>query len=246
MSTYNSHFLSFSSGVAEHLSKSKSFSSMNLKEDVQLLKEGSSRNEGFDKETVTSEGMRRVKMMTTSLSLKNMRSYGVNNSNHDVKLLPNTARGEESKRSRLSKGHHSTKTENKLRSTNSDLFSSMNDKRISSPDKSSLPHSSHSSFQMTVKGHEISDNSLKISGHSAQGGPANEEKKRAVNVGQHVECSTEVMPAISAKHLNESEERPCLRDSSMCSSEVQMPSWISAVPHLDYTWQYGFLFLSTV
>ncbi|XVF52363.1 hypothetical protein PTKIN_Ptkin05aG0012800 [Pterospermum kingtungense] len=225
------------------LSKSKSFSSINLKEDVRLLKEGSWRNEGFDKETASGEGRGRVKMMSRSMSLKNKRSYDVNDSNHDVKLLPNISRGEDLKRSSLAKGHHSTKTENKLRSANCDLYAA--DKRIASPSKNSSPHSSPSSFNnlTTEKGHEISDNSVKISGHSAQGGSAKEEKKRAVDVRQHVECSTEGVPSIGEKHLNpnvHSEERPCLRDSSMFASEVQMPSWISAVPHRDYTWRGNF------
>ncbi|XWS49571.1 hypothetical protein CRYUN_Cryun12cG0014600 [Craigia yunnanensis] len=224
------------------LLKSKSFSAMSLKEDVQPLKEGSWRNEGFAEETAASESRGRVQMMSKSMSLKNMRSYGVNNSNHDVKLLPNFSRGEDLKRSMHAKGHHSTKTENKLRLANSDSFASMADKRIASPGKNSLPHSSNSSFHdlMTVKGHEISDNSMKISGHSAQGGSANEEKKRAVNMRQHVECSTEVEPATSAKHSNanvHSDEQPCLRDSSMFASEVHAPSWISVVPQLNYIWQ---------
>ncbi|XWS38742.1 hypothetical protein CRYUN_Cryun19dG0156500 [Craigia yunnanensis] len=224
------------------LFKSKSFSAMSLKEDVQLLKEGSWRNEGFAKETAASESRGRVQMMSKSMSLKTTRSYGVNSSNHDVKLLPNFSRGEDLKRSRHAKGHNSTKRENKLRLANCDLFASMADKRIASPGKNSLPHSSSSSCHdlMTVKGHEISDNSVKISGHSAQGGSANEGKKRAVNLRKHVECSTEVVPATSAKHSNanvHSDERPCLRDLSMFASEVHMPSWISAVPQLDYTWK---------
>ncbi|XVF13616.1 hypothetical protein REPUB_Repub08aG0222900 [Reevesia pubescens] len=223
------------------LFKSKSFSATSLKEDVQLLKEGSFRNEGFAKERAASESKGRVQMMSKSMSLKNMRSYSVNNSN-DIKLLPSFSRGEDLKRSRHPKGQYSTKTEKKLRLANSDPFASMADKRIRSPGKNSLPHRSSSSCHelMAVKGHEISDNSLKISDHSAQGGSANEEKKGVVNVRQHVEYSTEVVPATSTKHSNanvHSDEQPCLRDSSMFASEVHMPSWISAVPQLDYIWR---------
>ena len=222
---------------------------MSLKEDVQLLKEGSCRNEGFAKETAASESKGRVQMMSKSMSLKNMTSYSMNNSNHDIKLLPNFSRGEDLKRSRHPKGQHSTKIEKKLRLANSDSFASMTDKRIASPGKKGLPHPSSSSCHdlMAVKGHEISDNSLKVSGHSSQGGSPDEEKKRVVNVRQHVEYSTEVVPATTTKHSNanvHSEERPGLRDLSMSDSELHMPSWISAVPQLDYIWQYGFLLLS--
>ncbi|XWS62142.1 hypothetical protein CRYUN_Cryun07bG0185600 [Craigia yunnanensis] len=224
------------------LFKSKSFSAMSLTEDVQRLKEGSFCNEGFARETGASESKGRVQMMSKSLSLKNMRSDSVNNSNHDIKLLPNFSRGEDLKRSRHPKGQHSTKTEKKLRLANCDSFASIADKRIASPGKKGLPHSYSSSCHdlMAVKGHEISDNSLKVSGYSSQGGSPDEEKKRVVNVRQHVEYSTEVVPATTTKHSNanvHSVERPGLRDLSMFDSELHMPSWISAVPQLDYIWQ---------
>ncbi|XVE65286.1 hypothetical protein DITRI_Ditri07aG0168900 [Diplodiscus trichospermus] len=224
------------------LFKSKSFSVMSLKEDVQQLNDASFRNEGFTKETAAYESKGRVQMLSKSMSLKNLRSLGVNNGNHGIKLPPSFSRGEDLKRLRHAKGHHSTKTENKLRLAKADSFASIAGKRIASAGKNSLPHSSSSSCHdlLTVKGYEISDNSVKISGHSALGGSANEEKKRAVDVSQYVECSTELVPPISAKHSNangHSGEQPCLRDSSMFASEVHMPSWISAVPQLNYMWQ---------
>ncbi|XWS49250.1 hypothetical protein CRYUN_Cryun13aG0147900 [Craigia yunnanensis] len=225
------------------LFKSKSFSAMSLKEDVQRLKEGSFGNEGFAKETAARESKGRVQMMSKSMSLKNMRSYSVNNNNnHDIKLLPYFSRGEDLKRSRHPKGQYSTKTEKKLRLVNSDSFASMADKRVASPGKNSLPHPSSSSCHdlMAEKGHEILDNSFKISGHSSRGSSPNEEKKRGVNVRQHVEYPTEVVPSTTTKHSNANvhfDERPCPRDSSMFDSEVHMPSWISAVPQLDYIWQ---------
>ncbi|XP_022757379.1 uncharacterized protein LOC111304736 isoform X2 [Durio zibethinus] len=223
------------------LFKSKSFSAMSLQEDVQPLKEGSWCNEGFAKENAASKSRGRVQMMSKSMSMKNMKSYGVNNGNHDVELLPDFSCGEDLKRSKHANRHHSTKTENKLRLANCELFASMADKRIASPGKISLPHSSSSSYNdlMTVKGLEISDNSVKISGHSVQRDSANEEKKRAVNVRQHVECSKQVVPGTGAKHSNasvNSDERPCLRDLSMFASEVITPPWILAVPQLDNTW----------
>ncbi|XP_022717842.1 uncharacterized protein LOC111276330 isoform X3 [Durio zibethinus] len=73
----------------------------------------------------------------------------------------------------------------------------------------------------------------------SKGSSPNEGKKRVVNVRQHVEYSTEVVLATTMKHSNgnvQSDEWPCLRDSSMFDSEVHMPSWISAVPQLDYIW----------
>ncbi|XP_022717835.1 uncharacterized protein LOC111276330 isoform X2 [Durio zibethinus] len=223
------------------LFKSKSFSALSLKEDVQQLKEGSFHSEGFAKETAASESKGRVQMMSKSMSLKNMRSYSVNNSNHDVKSLPNFSPGEDLKGSRHPKGQYSAKTEKKLRLVNSDSYASLADQRIASPGENSLPHPSNSSCHdvMAVKGHEILDNSLKISGHSCQGSSPNEGKKRVVNVRQHVEYSTEVVLATTMKHSNgnvQSDEWPCLRDSSMFDSEVHMPSWISAVPQLDYIW----------
>ncbi|XP_022737550.1 uncharacterized protein LOC111290488 isoform X2 [Durio zibethinus] len=222
------------------LFKSKSFSAMGLKEDVQLLKDSSLRNEGFAKETTASESKGRAQMMSKSMSLKNLRSYSMNNSNHDIKLLPNFSRGEDLKRSRHPKGQNPTKTEKKPKLANSNSFASVAEERIASPGKNSLPHPSSSSCHdlMAVKDQKISDNSLKISGHSAQGGSPNEEKKRVVNVKQHVEYSTEMVPATNYSNANaHSDERPCLRDSSVFAFEVHMPSWISAVPQLDFIWQ---------
>ncbi|XP_017973485.1 PREDICTED: uncharacterized protein LOC18606048 isoform X1 [Theobroma cacao] len=224
------------------LLKSKSFSAMSSKEDVQLLKEGGSRMQGFAKDTAASDSKRGVLMMSKSMSLKNMRSYGVNNSNADSRLCPNFSHGEDLKRSRHAKGQHSTNTEKKLRLANSDSFLLVADKRIASPSNNSLRQSSSSSCHdlIAVKAHEISDNSLKISGHSAQGGSASEEKKRVVNVRRHAAYSVEVVPATCTNQSNANvlpDEQPCLRDLSMFASSLHMPSWISAVPQLDYIWQ---------
>ncbi|XVF11037.1 hypothetical protein REPUB_Repub07fG0234800 [Reevesia pubescens] len=224
------------------LYKSKSFSAASLKEDVQLLKEGSFRNEGFAKETASRDSKGRVPMMSKSMSLKNMRAHSVDKSDHDINLLPNFSRGEDLKRSRHLKGQYSIKAEKKLRLSNGDSLASMADNRIASPGKNSLPHPSSSSCHdlMAVKGHGISsDNSFKISDHFAQVGSANEEKKEVVNVKRYVEYSTEGMPATTIKKSNaivHSDKQPCLRDS-MFASEVHMPSWISAVPQPDYMWQ---------
>ncbi|XVF51976.1 hypothetical protein PTKIN_Ptkin04bG0227700 [Pterospermum kingtungense] len=219
--------------------KSKSFSAMSLKEYVQQLKEGSFCNEGFAKETAASEPKGRVQLMSRSASLKNMRSYSVNNSNHDSRLLSNFS--EDLKRSRHPKEQYSTKTQKKPRLAESDLLASIADKRTASPGKSSLPHPSSSFCHdlMAMKGQEISDNSLK-SGHSSQGGSPNEEPKRVINIRQHVEYQREVVPATTTEHSNanvHSDERPYLGDSSMFDSEVYMPSWMSAVLQLDNIWQ---------
>ncbi|XVE57457.1 hypothetical protein DITRI_Ditri04bG0091900 [Diplodiscus trichospermus] len=220
------------------LFKSKSFSDMSLKEDVQQLKEGSFRNEGSSKETAASGSKGRAQMMSKSISSKNMRLYSVNYCNHDIKLLPNFSHGEDLKRSRHPRGQYSTNTEKKLRLAKSDSFATMADKRVASPGINSSPHPSSSSCHdlMAGKGHETSD----ISGHCSQGGSPKDKKKRVVNVKQQVEYSTEVVPATATKHSNTnaySDERPCLRDSFMLDSEVNIPPWISAVPQLDYIWK---------
>ncbi|MBA0621506.1 hypothetical protein Godav_007120, partial [Gossypium davidsonii] len=219
------------------LSKSKSFSNRSLKEDVQLLKEGSCGNEGLAKGTAASESERRIKTVSKSMSLKNM-SYTVNNSNHDTKLLPNSSRVEDLKRSRHPKGQSPIKTEKKLKLSNSNALA-WADKRIASV-KNGLACSSSSLCHdlVDVKGHETSDNSLKTSSTSAQKSFLTEEKKRVLNVRHCVEYST-VVPAISKKHSSAAvqSERPCPRDSTIFASGVHVPSWISVVPQLDSIWQ---------
>ncbi|TYH40483.1 hypothetical protein ES332_D12G249900v1 [Gossypium tomentosum] len=219
------------------LSKSKSFSNRSLKEDVQLLKEGSCGNEGLAKGTAASESERRIKTVSKSLSLKNM-SYTVNNSNHDTKLLPNSSRVEDLKRSRHPKGQSPIKTQKKLKLSNSNALA-WADKRIASVKNGlACPSSSLCHDLVDVKGHETSDNSLKTSSTSAQKSFLTEEKKRVLNVRHCVEYST-VVPAISKKHLSAAvqSERPCPRDSTIFASGVHVPSWISVVPQLDSIWQ---------
>ncbi|KAA3463223.1 Zinc finger, PHD-type [Gossypium australe] len=219
------------------LSKSKSFSNRSLKEDVQLLKEGSCGNEGLAKGTAASESERRIQTVSKSMSLKNM-SYTVNNSNHDTKLLPNSSLVEDLKRSRHPKGQSPIKTEKKLKLSNSDAVA-WADKRIASVKNGlACPSSSLCNDLVDVKGHETSDNSLKTSSTSAQKSFLTEEKKRVLNVRHCVEYST-VVPAISKKHLSAAvqSERPCLRESTIFASGVHVPSWISVVPQLDSIWQ---------
>ncbi|XP_012439326.1 uncharacterized protein LOC105765005 isoform X2 [Gossypium raimondii] len=219
------------------LSKSKSFSNRSLKEDVQLLKEGSCGNEGLAKGTAASESERRIKTVSKSMSLKNM-SYTVNNSNHDTKLLPNSSRVEDLKRSRHPKGQSPIKTEKKLKLSNSNALA-WADKRIASVKNGlACPSSSLCHDLVDVKGHETSDNSLKTSSTSAQKSFLTEEKKRVLNVRHCVEYST-VVPAISKKHSSAAvqSERPCPRDSTIFASGVHVPSWISVVPQLDSIWQ---------
>ncbi|KAK8622045.1 hypothetical protein V6N13_097672 [Hibiscus sabdariffa] len=224
------------------LSKSKSFSAMSLKEDVRLLKKGTCHNEGLVKETAACESKGRGQMISKSVSLKNMKSDNLNNSNRDIKLCRSFSHVENLKVSRDPKREYSTKAEKKLRLANGDSFASMVDKRIVSPRKNSLPQLSSSSSQdlKAVKVHEISSNSLKRSVHSAQGGSVNEEKKIVVNVRQHVEYPMEVVPATSTKHSNVNvhpDEHPHLRYSSKFTSEVHMPSWLSAIPQPNYIWR---------
>ncbi|MBA0718566.1 hypothetical protein Golax_006309 [Gossypium laxum] len=219
------------------LSKSKSFSNRSLKEDVQLLKEGSCGNEGLAKGAAASESERRIETVSKSMSLKNM-SYTVNNSNHDTKLLPNSSRVEDLKRSRHPKGQSPIKTEKKLKLSNSNALA-WADKRIASVKNGlACPSSSLCHDLVDVKGHETSDNSLKTSSTSAQKSFLTEEKKRVLNVRHCVEYST-VVPAISKKHSSAAvqSERPCPRDSTIFASGVHVPSWISVVPQLDSIWQ---------
>ncbi|KAG4171426.1 hypothetical protein ERO13_A12G208600v2 [Gossypium hirsutum] len=224
------------------LSKSKSFSNRSLKEDVQLLKEGSCGNEGLAKGTTANESERRIQTVSKSMSLKNM-SYNVNNSNHDTKLLPNSSRVEDLKRSRHPKGQHPKgqspiKTEKKLKLSNSDALAGA-DKRIASVKNGlACPSSSLCNDLVDVKGHETSDNSLKTSSTYAQKSFLTEEKKRVLNVKHCVEYSP-VVPAISKKHSSAAvqSERPCPRDSTIFASGVHVPSWISVVPQLDSIWQ---------
>ncbi|OMO93198.1 Zinc finger, PHD-type [Corchorus olitorius] len=225
------------------LSKSKSFSDRSLKKDAHLFEEGDCRSLGFGKGSAASECKRGVQMMSKSMSLQNMRSHGANNGNGnpDIKLLPKFSRGEDLKRSRHAKGQYPIKVEKKPRLANSDLSASMLDKRIASPGKNSLQHSSSSSSHdlKAVKGHKISsDSSFKISGQ--QGGCVNEEKGKNVNMRRHVEYPAELVPATSTNHSNANvlqDRLPSLRDSSLNASSVQMPSWISSVPQLDCIWR---------
>ncbi|MBA0773284.1 hypothetical protein Gotri_008571 [Gossypium trilobum] len=219
------------------LSKSKSFSNRSLKEDVQLLKEGSCGNEGLAKGTAASESERRIETVSKSMLLKNM-SYTVNNSNHDTKLLPNSSRVEDLKRSRHPKGQSPIKTEKKLKLSNSNAVA-WADKRIASVKNGlACPSSSLCHDLVDVKGHETSNNSLKTSSTSAQKSFLTEEKKRVLNVRHCVEYST-VVPAISKKHSSAAvqSERPCPRDSTIFASGVHVPSWISVVPQLDSIWR---------
>ncbi|KAE8677552.1 Detected protein of unknown function [Hibiscus syriacus] len=222
--------------------KSKSFSTTTLKEDVKQLKKGTCRNEGLVKETVASESRGRDQMVSKSVSLKNMKSYNMNNSNHDIKLCRSISHVEDLKVSRHPKGEYSTKTEKKLRLANGDSFASMADKRTASLGENSLPQSSSYSIQdlKAAKGNEISSHSLKRPVHPAQGGSANEEKKSFINDRQHVECPMEVVPATSTKHSKanvHSDEHPLLRDSSSLASKAHIGSLISAVPQPNYIWR---------
>ncbi|KAK8614240.1 hypothetical protein V6N13_122609 [Hibiscus sabdariffa] len=223
------------------LFKSKSFSARTLKEDVQQPKKGTWHNEGLVKENAASESKGRGQMLSKSVSLKNTKSYNLNNSDHDIKLRRSVSHIEDLKVLRHSKGEYLTKTEKKLRLANSDSFASMTGKRIASPGENSLPQLSSSSIQdlKAAKGHEISSNSLKRSVHSAQVGSANKEKRGVVNVRQHVEYPMEVVPATSTKHSNANahpDKHPRLRDSSSLASKAHMP-WSSSIPQPDYIWQ---------
>ncbi|MBA0575227.1 hypothetical protein Golob_027699 [Gossypium lobatum] len=219
------------------LSKSKSFSNRSLKEDVQLLKEGSCGNEGLAKGTAATESERRIETVSKSMSLKNM-SYTLNNSNHDTKLLPNSSRVEDLKRSRHPKGQASIKTEKKLKLSNSNALAWADKRSASVKNGLACPSSSLCHDLVDVKGHETSDNSLKTSSTSAQKSFLTEEKKRVLNVRHCVEYST-VVPAISKKHSSAAvqSEQPCPRDSTIFASGVHVPSWISVVPQLDSIWQ---------